>query len=64
MLFALMLPLIGLIYGMSTLNGGDPKRAMYAELGCLAAGALIFFGAYAREKRKGGTGERPRARRR
>ena len=53
MLFGLMLVLVGLIFGMSTLNGGDGKRAMFAELGCLCAGALIFYGANALEKRKG-----------
>ncbi len=43
MLFGLVLVPVGLVYGMSLLNGGDSKAAMYTELGCLAAGALVFI---------------------
>jgi hypothetical protein len=53
MLLGLTLPLIGLIFGMSTLNGGDAKTAMFTELACLAAGAAIFYAAHAAEKKKG-----------
>ena len=53
MLLGLTLPLVGLIYGMSTLNGGDSKIAMFTELTCLAAGATIFYAAHLIEKKKG-----------
>jgi hypothetical protein len=43
MLFGLVLVPVGLVYGMTTLNGGDSKAAMFTELGCLAAGALVFL---------------------
>ena len=43
MLFGLVLVPVGLVYGMSSLNGGDPKAAMFTELACLAGGALVFL---------------------
>jgi len=52
MMLGLTLPLVGLVYGMSSLNGGDPKFAMFTELSCLAAGVLIFVTARAVEKKR------------
>lgn len=53
MLFGLTLPLIGLFFGLSTLNGGDPKVAMFTELTCLGVGALIFVAGHALAKKQG-----------
>jgi hypothetical protein len=43
MLFGLTLLPVGLIFGMSTLNGGNSKVAMFTELACLGFGAAIFM---------------------
>ncbi len=53
MLFGLTLPLVGLVFGMSTLNGGNPKVAMFTELTCLGVGALIFMCGHALRKKQG-----------
>lgn len=53
MLFGLTLPLVGLFFGMSTLNGGNPKIAMFTELACLAAGAGIFMLGHGLSKKSG-----------
>jgi hypothetical protein len=53
MLFGLTLPLVGLFFGMSTLNGGDPKVAMFTELTCLGAGAAIFILGHGLSKKQG-----------
>jgi len=53
MLFALMLLLVGLVFGMSTLNGGDPKVAMFTEMTCLGIGAAIFMLGHALSKKQG-----------
>jgi len=51
MLFGLVLLPVGLIYGFSSL-GTNGKSAMAVELGCLAAGALIFLLGVALEKKR------------
>lgn len=53
MLFGLTLPLVGLVFGMSTLNGGDPKVAMFTELTCLGVGAAIFMLGHSLSKKDG-----------
>lgn len=53
MMLGLMLPLVGLIYGMSGLNGGDAKTAMFTELTCLAGGVAIFMLGHGMEKKRG-----------
>jgi hypothetical protein len=53
MLLALTVPLVGLMYGMSAGGGANPAKAMTVELSCLAGGALLFFLAYAAEKKRG-----------
>jgi hypothetical protein len=50
MLFGLVLLPVGLIYGMSTMSGNS-KAAMFTELACLAAGALVFILGFNLEKR-------------
>jgi len=53
MLFGLTLPLVGLFFGMSTLNGGDPKVAMFTELTCLGSAVVIFMLGHGLSKKQG-----------
>lgn len=55
MMLGLMIPLVGLVFGFSTLNGGDSKVAMFTELSCLAGGVAIFYAGKVLEKKEGGS---------
>jgi hypothetical protein len=52
MLFGLTIVPAGLVFGMSTLNGGSARVAMYTELACLAFGGLIFLAGLSLEKKR------------
>jgi uncharacterized protein (DUF697 family) len=53
MLLAMMLVLVGLMYGMVLSNYS--AKAMTVEISCLSIGALIFYSAHSIEKKRGGS---------